>query len=287
MKFNLDRLRDPNIAESFKTTVGGKFAPLLTLEEDHSAELLTAKFNKVRIESANETLGNVRRKTQRWVTNEIMDMCNKRRELKKNKTTHIGTTEHREINCKIRKSMNQDKEDWIGKQCTEIEEKLEKNNSRRAFQIVKDLTKPKRARVSTIQDEAGNCLTEEEDVLKRWTEYCSDLYNYQTNGNPSVTSCHKSSNNDDFPVQREEVEEAIRSLNHGKAAGVDNIPAELIKHGGQTVTNILTSICNKIWQTGEWPTPWTQSLIITLHKKGNLQQCQTAERLALSATQAK
>ena len=36
----------------------------------------------------------------------------------------------------------------------------------------------------------------------------------------------------------------------------------------------LTTICNKIWQTGEWPTPWTHSLVITLPKKGNLQQCQ-------------
>ncbi|XP_068203759.1 craniofacial development protein 2-like [Palaemon carinicauda] len=122
-----------NIAESFKATVGGKFAPLLTLEEDHSAETLTAQFNKIMIESANETLGNVRRKTQRWVTDEIMDMCDKRRELKKNKTTPTGATEYREINRKIGKSMNQAKEDWIGKQCTEIEEKLEKNNSRRAF----------------------------------------------------------------------------------------------------------------------------------------------------------
>jgi len=33
----------------------------------------------------------------------------------------------------------------------------------------------------------------------------------------------------------------------------------------------LTTICNKIWQKGEWPTPWTQSLVITLPKKGNLQ----------------
>ncbi|XP_068250327.1 uncharacterized protein [Palaemon carinicauda] len=188
------------------------------------------------IESANETLGNVRRKTQRWVTDEIMDMCNKRRELKKNKTTPTGATEYRKINRKIRKSMNQAKEDWIGKQCTEIEEKLEKNNSRRAFQIVKDLTKPKPARVSTIQDKAGNCLTEEEDILK----------SYQINGDPNVTLCHKSSNNDDFPVLREEVEEAIRSLKHGKAAGVDNIPTELIKHGRETVTDILNSICNKI-----------------------------------------
>ena len=36
----------------------------------------------------------------------------------------------------------------------------------------------------------------------------------------------------------------------------------------------LLIICNKIWQTGEWPTQWTQSLVITLPKKGKLQLCQ-------------
>ena len=227
------------------------------LEEDRSAETLTAQFKKVMIESANEALGKIRRKTQRRVTDEIMDLCDERRELKKIKNTPIGATEYRKVNIKIRKKMKQAKEDWIGKQCKEIEENLGKNNSRRAFQIVKDLTKPKQARVSTIQDKSGNCLTEEEDILKRWTEYCSDLYNYQTNGDPNVTSCHESTNTDDFPVLRDEVEAAISSLKHGKAAGVDNIPAELIKYGGETVIDILTSICNKIWQTGDWPIPWT------------------------------
>ena len=38
--------------------------------------------------------------------------------------------------------------------------------------------------------------------------------------------------------------------------------------------DVLTEICNRIWRTGEWPTPWTQSLIITFPKKGNLQLCQ-------------
>ena len=36
----------------------------------------------------------------------------------------------------------------------------------------------------------------------------------------------------------------------------------------------LLNIWNKIWQTGEWPTTWTQLLVITLPKKGNLQKCQ-------------
>ena len=61
-------------------------------------------------------------------------------------------------------------------------------------------------------------------------------------------------------------------MKKGKSAGVDNVPAELVQVGGEDVITALMTICNKIWQTEEWPTPWTQSLVITLPKKGNLQQ---------------
>ena len=44
---------------------------------------------------------------------------------------------------------------------------------------------------------------------------------------------------------------------------------------------MLLIICNKIWQIGEWPTPWTESLIITLPKKGNLQLCQSYHAISL------
>ena len=53
---------------------------------------------------------------------------------------------------------------------------------------------------------------------------------------------------------REEVKTAIRSLKNGKSADTDNILAELIKNGGEVVIDVLTTICNKIWNTGEWPT---------------------------------
>ena len=70
-------------------------------------------------------------------------------------------------------------------------------------------------------------------------------------------------------------------MKKGKSAGVDNIPAELVQAGGDIVITVLTTICNKIWQTEEWPTPRTQSLVITLPKKGNLQQCQNYRTISL------
>ena len=47
------------------------------------------------------------------------------------------------------------------------------------------------------------------------------------------------------------------------------------------LTTICNKICNKIWKAGEWPTTWTQSLVITLPKKGNLQLCQNYRTISL------
>ena len=66
------------------------------------------------------------------------------------------------------------------------------------------------------------------------------------------------------PDRHREVEAAVQSLKKGKSAGVDNIPAEPVQAGGEDVITAFTTICDKIWQTGEWPTQWTQSLVITL-----------------------
>ena len=117
--------------------------------------------------------------------------------------------------------------------------------------------------------------------MNRWTEYCSELYNYKANGDPSVLNCPQTDTEDDHPILCREVEAAVQSLKKGKSAGVDNIPADLVQAGGEDVVTALTTICNKIWQTREWPTRWTQSLVITLPKKGNLQQCQNYRTISL------
>ena len=83
------------------------------------------------------------------------------------------------------------------------------------------------------------------------------------------------------------VQAAVQLLKKGKSAGVDNIPAELAQAGGEDVITALTKMCNKIWQTGEWLTLWTQSLVITLPEKGNLQQCQNYRKISLISYQSK
>ena len=134
------------------------------------------------------------------------------------------------------------------------------SNSKRAYQLVKDLISEKQGRSSAIQDKSGKCLTEEKEILSRWTEYCSELYNYESCGDNTVLDCSQPPEEDLQPIRHEEVEIAVASLKKGKSAGVDNIPAELVQAGGETMIDVLTEICNRIWRTGEWPTPWTPGM---------------------------
>ena len=66
-----------------------------------------------------------------------------------------------EVNNNINRCMKEAKENWIGEQCSETEENLRKNNSKRAYQLVKDLTTVKQEKVTTVQDRSRKCLTEE------------------------------------------------------------------------------------------------------------------------------
>ena len=262
--------------------IGEKFAPLTILkdtEEGEDLDTLTS-FSTTITDTAMEILGKHRPKKKKWITDDILEMCDKRRELKNKKHDAQGRSQHRDINNKIRKAIKQAKENWIEEQCEEIDINLTKSNTKRAYQIVKDLTTTKKGRASTIQDKRGKSLTEDQEILTRWTEYRSDLYNHETQGDCAVLTGPHSTNQDDLPILREEVEAAMTSLKKRKSAEVDNLPAELV-HAGEAMIDILHVICSKIWQTGNWLTQWTQSLIITLPKKGNLKMCQNHRTISL------
>ena len=94
---------------------------------------MTTKFNSVMTETADEVLGKHRQKKQPWVTGKILEMCDKRRELKKTKNTTPGAEAYRDISKKIRKGMKNAKEDWIQKLCAVVEENLNNNNSKKAL----------------------------------------------------------------------------------------------------------------------------------------------------------
>ena len=86
---------------------------------------------------------------------------------------------------------------------------------------MKDLTTVKQGKNTSVQDCSLKCLTEERQILNQCTNYCSELYNYKANGDPSVLNCPQTATEDDHPILRRDVEAAVQSLKKGKSAGVD------------------------------------------------------------------
>ena len=80
-----------------------------------------------------------------------------------------ASEKYNKMNNNIKRCMKKARENWIGEQCSEIEENMKKINSKRAYQLVKDLTIVKQGKATTIQDRSGKCLTEEREILNRWT----------------------------------------------------------------------------------------------------------------------
>ncbi|XP_055865177.1 uncharacterized protein LOC129922560 [Biomphalaria glabrata] len=214
IKFDLDKLKDPQVAAIFEAQVGGRFAALNILDSnDQDIDTQVNMLNTAVTDTALEILGKLRPPKKPWVTEDILQLCDKRRELKGKKLSDPKyVQEYKSVNKRIRKGMKEAKKKWIENKCQEIEQGLNRNNSKKAYQLVKDLTTSKHGRTNTIQDKNNKCLTEDKDVLKRWTEYCSELYNFEISGDPEILNVPTVSNIDDYPILRSEVAAAVKAL---------------------------------------------------------------------------
>ena len=63
LKFDLEKLKDPNVLKTFQAMIGGKFEPLTIMnKEDTDMDSMITTFNTAVTETAGEILGKHRRK---------------------------------------------------------------------------------------------------------------------------------------------------------------------------------------------------------------------------------
>ena len=72
----------------------------------------------------------------------------------------------------------------------------------------------------------------------------------------------------DIPISIDEVRIAVKKLKKGKAVGIDGIPNEAFKYGGDQVVTYLWKLYQKIFDGEQFPTEWSRGLIFPLFKGG-------------------
>ena len=137
-RFDIEKLKDPEVAESYQEELAGKFAPLLLLDQD--PQDLCDVFTDTLEKTAEEKLGKASPIKKPWITPEVLEACDVRRD--KRRRRHLGTNdllEYRVANRKVRNEINIAKNKWIISQAQDIEENLRRNNTKKAYETVKKL----------------------------------------------------------------------------------------------------------------------------------------------------
>ena len=71
-----------------------------------------------------------------------------------------------------------------------------------------------------------------------------------------------------------EVREVLGKFRSGRAAGICQIPAELLQKGGDLLHRELTTVFKNVWTSEEIPSDWKRSIIVPIYKgKGDPKDC--------------
>ncbi len=74
---------------------------------------------------------------------------------------------------------------------------------------------------------------------------------------------------------------AIPWLKSNKAAGSDELPAELFKQGGEELVRCMHELPCKIWSDESMPADWNLSVLYPIHKKGDPAICANYHGISL------
>ena len=105
-KFDLEKLKNPETKKLFEKKLNEKLTEQKLTEIENTEEMLQ-KLNRTMTETSTEILGKYREKKKKCITNELMDMCDLRRELKNTKFEPGSRYKptYKQINKTIKKEM--------------------------------------------------------------------------------------------------------------------------------------------------------------------------------------
>ena len=95
---------------TFQAMIGGKFAPLTIMNsEDTDLDSMITTFNTAVTETACKIVGKHCLKKKTRATAEILDLCDRRRKLKKKQFEPEGSEKYREVNNTIKRRVKKQK----------------------------------------------------------------------------------------------------------------------------------------------------------------------------------
>lgn len=268
---------------------------------DNTVEEQWEKIEKTVKEAAIEAIGE--KGTLRnidWFDKECADIIQEKNDARGKmlqRETRANCEKYQELRRKANNLIKGKKKTWIKNQIEGIEQLNKENESRKFYKAVDRMKRGFQPRVNGCRGKDGKIEGEERKVMGRWSEYFKELLNETENTvfnnedgierlmdreeEENVNFNNNISASVTDPPTMNEMEDVLEKMKNNRAPGEDNITAELLKHGGESIKQLLYTLIVSIWKDEKMPENWNTGIIYPILKKGDRLECSNYRGITL------
>ncbi|XP_054737913.1 uncharacterized protein LOC129244320 [Anastrepha obliqua] len=155
--------------------------------------------DKIRILTTNTLGTRINVAKEKWMNDEILNLMNERRKYR-----NINIDEYKRRNKEIRDKIRDARNQWMGKQCEDIERLEKLHDSFNLHRKLKEICNLRRYNtINTLYDTNDKVITDENEKRNIWVQYVHELFkddsrdwsDSTTNNSSSIKQQHRSCNN--------------------------------------------------------------------------------------------
>ena len=262
----------------------------IDVHEFNCTDEAVLNFNKIVLETAKESVTfKFRRKHHKnkykksWMDQDCFSLRRSLKSLGRKVLNNPNNINLRKTFIKVRNDYNKlrkkKRAEYIKKITSQLED-TRNNNPKLFWKTLNDMKSP-------------NKQTCNVKSISEWTDYFEQLY--KPNDNElnfdeeiaSFLSDESTSHDLDFPFTCKEIRQGLSRLKINKKEGIDSISNEMLKYGSSVLTLPLVKLFNFILNSTNFPVTWNMSLISTIYKKGDKNNCNNYRGISLSSCLSK
>ena len=256
-------------------------------------------FSSNLISLAKDVLGTTPRKHRDWFEENntaIQDLLKAKNhahvDCLKNPTSTVLRQRFARLRSEAQKCLRDLEDSWWKQLSLEMQGYADTNNIHRFYECTKRINGPIKRNILPVRAADGTSLIRDrKGILSRWAEHFNSLLNACNPSDhtvlqdlPSLPACTEL----DLPPTLDEVVGSLKGMKPRKSPGPDQIPSELLIHGGAQLHSFLHELICTIWNCAKVPNSWKDAIIITIYKnKGDRTLCGNSRGVSLLSTAGK
>uniref|UniRef100_A0A8D8PVV0 Craniofacial development protein 2 n=1 Tax=Cacopsylla melanoneura TaxID=428564 RepID=A0A8D8PVV0_9HEMI len=281
IKWNTDVLKkDPISAATYREALRSKWAA--NNRTNQRCDNIDEKWDEAKntiLEVARENIGEKEHgKNEDWFDEkckQIIERKNQARNIMMNTNTRSNAETYRNLRRESKKVIRSKKREALKQKVKEIDELSKENEQRKFYAAINKMKNGFQPRMNACRDRNGEILTNNEEILNRWTQHFKELLN-EEESELSTQNQHEQQPEqeaeENLPTLQE-IQRSIQKMKNNRAPGIDNINAELLKYGGDATDNMMLEIIQMVWKEEKMPENWTTGVLCPIHKKGDKTNC--------------